>query len=261
MGGRLLNGAALMLRIDVISIFPEMLDAITRYGVTGRAHDRGLWQLRAWNPRDFTSDPWRTVDDRPYGGGPGMVMLAQPLADTLEAIHRDRGDQPRVPVIALSPQGERFSEGLARDLAASPGVILLAGRYEAIDQRLLDRYVDREWAVGDFVVSGGELPAMMVIDAAVRWLPGALNDPGSAAQDSFADGLLDCPHYTRPEVFEGVAVPEVLRSGHHARIAAWRREQSLTVTLAKRPDLIDRARAEGRLSAADEDVLRRVATR
>ena len=261
MGGRLLNGRRPMLRIDVISIFPEMLDAVTRHGVTGRAHDRELWRLRAWNPRDFTSDPWRTVDDRPYGGGPGMVMLAQPLADTLAAIHRDRGDQPRAPVVALSPQGEPFSEALARGLAASPGVILLAGRYEAIDQRLLDRHVDREWAVGDFVVSGGELPAMMVIDAAVRWLPGALNDPGSAAQDSFADGLLDCPHYTRPEVFEDVAVPEVLRSGHHARIAAWRHEQSLIVTARKRPDLIERARAEGRLSAADESILRRVAAR
>lgn len=246
-----------MLRIDVVSIFPEMLEAVTRYGITGRAHERSLWQLRAWNPRDFTSDPWRTVDDRPYGGGPGMVMLAQPLADTLEAIHRERGQVPRAPVIALSPQGEAFSERHARELAGSSGAILIAGRYEAIDQRLLDRHVDREWAVGDFVVSGGELPAMMVIDAAVRWLPGALNDPSSASQDSFSEGLLDCPHYTRPEVFEDVPVPEVLRSGHHARIAAWRREQSLIVTLRKRPDLIERARAQGRLSAADETVLQR----
>lgn len=251
-----------MLRIDVITIFPEMLEAVTRFGVTGRAHERGLWQLRAWNPRDVVMDAWRRVDDRPYGGGPGMVMLAQPLADTLAAIHQDRqalpaanGGGAAAKVVALSPQGRPFDDGMARDVAAGSGVILLAGRYEAVDQRLLDRHVDEEWAVGEFVVSGGELPAMMIIDAAVRLLPGALHDAGSAQQDSFADGLLDCPHYTRPEVFEGVAVPEVLLSGHHARIAVWRRQQALRATLRKRPDLIEQARRSGLLSAADEAFL------
>jgi len=243
-------------RIDLVTLFPEMLDAVTRFGITGRAHERGLWQLKAWNPRDFTHDPWRTVDDRPYGGGPGMVMRAPPLADAIRAVHADRGSSAKVPVVALSPQGEPFSDARARQLARSPGVILLAGRYEAIDQRLIDRYVDEEWSVGEFVVSGGELPAMMVIDAAVRYLPGAMNDPNSVNQDSFGQGLLDCPHYTRPEVFEGVEVPEVLLSGHHSRIAQWRRAQTLHATQARRPDLIVRARAEGRLSAADEAVLR-----
>lgn len=187
-----------------------------------------------------------------------MVMLAQPLVDTLLAIRADRGDSPDVPVVCLSPQGQAFTDRMARELAASPGVILIAGRYEAIDQRFIDHHVDLEWSVGDFVVSGGELPAMMVIDAAVRFLPGVLNDAESVQQDSHAGGLLDCPHYTRPERFEGLDVPEVLLSGHHARIAQWRREQSLIATLLRRPDLIERARLEGRLSPADEAVLRRL---
>lgn len=246
------------MRFDLVTIFPEMADALTRFGITGRAHQRGIWQLRTWNPRDFTHDPWRTVDDRSYGGGPGMVMLAQPLVDALDAIRADRRDVSPVPVIGLSPQGRPFDDRMARDLASSPGAILIAGRYEAIDQRFIDRHVDAEWSIGDFVVSGGELPAMMVMDAAVRCLPGAMNDPDSVNQDSFASGLLDCPHYTRPEVFEGLEVPEVLLSGHHARIARWRREQALAVTYAKRPDLIDRARLEGLLSPADEAVLRRL---
>ena len=246
-----------MLRIDLITIFPEMTQAITAHGITARAHKQGLWQLQTWSPRDFAHDAWRTVDDRPYGGGPGMVMLAQPLADAIAAARADRGD-PEVTVVALSPRGEPFSDRKARELAASAGVILIAGRYEAMDQRLIDEVVDEEWSVGDFVVSGGELPAMMVIDAAVRHLPGALNDANSAVQDSFADGLLDTPHYTRPEVFNGRGVPEVLLSGHHARIAAWRREQALMATQRKRPDLIVRARHEGRLSAEDEAILRRI---
>lgn len=244
------------MRIDLVTLFPDMLEAVTRFGITGRAHERGLWQLKAWNPRDFTDDPWRTVDDRPYGGGPGMVMRAAPLADTIRAVHADRGPSNRAPVVALSPQGVPFSDTRARALAASPGVILVAGRYEAIDQRLIDRYVDEEWSVGEFVVSGGELPAMMIIDAAVRFLPGAMTDPNSVHQDSFGQGLLDCPHYTRPEVFEGVQVPDVLLSGHHARIARWRRVQTLLATQARRPDLIARARTEGRLTAADEAILR-----
>ncbi|MCD6733622.1 MAG: tRNA (guanosine(37)-N1)-methyltransferase TrmD [Burkholderiaceae bacterium] len=230
-----------------------MFEAVARYGITGRAHERGLWSLRCWNPRDFATDAYRSVDDRPYGGGPGMVMLAQPLADAIAAARRDvPGERP---VIALSPQGRPLDDRRVRELAAGAGAILLAGRYEAIDQRLLDRHVDEEIAVGDFVVSGGELPAMMLIDAVVRQLPGAMNDPRSAACDSFAEGLLDCPHYTRPEVFEGVPVPEVLLSGHHARIDRWRREQALRATLLRRPELIARAREQGRLSADDEGIL------
>jgi tRNA (guanine37-N1)-methyltransferase len=250
-----------MLRIDLITIFPAMTEALTQHGITSRALSRGLWQLRNWNPRDFAHDAWKTVDDRPYGGGPGMVMTAQPLADAIAAAKADRLAAglplPGGPVIALSPQGRPFNDAVARELAQSPGAILIAGRYEAIDQRLIDSYVDEEWAVGEFVVSGGELPAMMVIDAAVRHLPGALNDASSAQQDSFGDGLLDCPHYTRPEVFEGRAVPDVLLSGHHADIARWRREQALLATLRKRPDLIQKARSEGRLTSSDEAVLRR----
>ena len=241
------------LRFDAITLFPDMFEAVARYGITGRAHERGLWSLRCWNPRDFATDAYRSVDDRPYGGGPGMVMLAQPLADAIAAARRDA---PRErPVIALSPQGRPLDDRRVRELAAGAGAIVLAGRYEAIDQRLLDRHVDEEIAVGDFVVSGGELPAMMLIDAVVRQLPGAMNDPRSAACDSFAEGLLDCPHYTRPEVFEGVPVPEVLLSGHHARIDRWRREQALRATLLRRPELVARAREQGRLSADDERIL------
>lgn len=243
------------MRIDAITIFPAMFDAITRFGITSRAHERGLWSLQCWNPRDFTSDPHRSVDDRPYGGGPGMVMLAAPLAAAIDAA-RAAGPAGR-PVIALSPQGRALDDERVRRLARSPGAILLAGRYEAIDQRLIDRYVDEEVAVGEFVVSGGELPAMMLIDAVVRQLPGAMNDAQSVAQDSFADGLLDCPHYTRPEVFEGVPVPAVLLSGHHAQIANWRRTQALIATQRNRPDLIERARTLGRLSRDDEAVLAR----
>lgn len=241
------------MRFDAITIFPEMFEAVTRYGITGRAHERGLWSLACWNPRDFATDAYRSVDDRPYGGGPGMVMLAQTLADAIAAA-RAAGPGGR-PVIALSPQGRPLDDRRVRELATGAGAILLAGRYEAIDQRLIDRHVDEEIAIGDFVVSGGELPAMMLIDAVVRQMPGAMNDARSAACDSFADGLLDCPHYTRPEVFEGVPVPEVLLSGHHARIERWRREQALRATLLRRPELIARAREQGRLSAEDGRIL------
>ncbi len=240
------------MRFDAITIFPEMFEAVTRFGITARAHERGLWSLACWNPRDFATDAYRSVDDRPYGGGPGMVMLAQPLADAIAAARAAGGGRP---VIALSPQGRPLDDRRVRALAAGPGAILVAGRYEAIDQRLVDRCVDEEVAIGDFVVSGGELPAMMLIDAVVRQLPGAMNDARSPACDSFADGLLDCPHYTRPETFEGVPVPAVLLSGHHARIARWRREQSLRATLRLRPELIGRAREAGRLDAEDERFL------
>jgi tRNA (guanine37-N1)-methyltransferase len=240
-------------RIDVVSIFPGMFDAITRFGITSRALQRDLWQFGCQNPRDFTTDPYRRVDDRPYGGGPGMVMLAQPLVSAITAARA--AGAPGRPVIAMSPQGARLTDAKLREMARLPGLVLVAGRYEAIDQRLVDRYVDEEVSLGDFVVSGGELPAMMLIDGLVRLLPGAINDEASATQDSFADGLLDCPHYTRPEVFEGVPVPEVLMSGHHARISEWRRARSLEVTVRRRPDLIIAARARGLLSVRDEAFL------
>lgn len=245
------------IRFDVITLFAEMFSAIRSVGITARAAERGLWQLHCWNPREHATDAYRSIDDRPYGGGPGMVMMAEPLAATIRSIREDRaraGDDA-APVICLSPQGAPATDVRVRALAASPGAILLCGRYEGIDQRLLEREVDEQISVGDFVVSGGELPAMMLIDAAVRLLPGALNHGDSAAQDSFADGLLDCPHYTRPEVFEGLATPEVLLSGHHARIARWRRDEALRITRRVRPDLIEAARRAGRLDARDEAVL------
>ena len=250
------------MRFDVITLFPAMFDALTAQGITSRALERGLWSLRLWNPRDFATDAYRTVDDRPYGGGPGMVMMGEPLVAALEAVRADRaagmpaGAVPSAgPVIHLSPRGRPLTHDRVAALAAEPAVTLLASRYEAVDQRFLDRHVDEEVSIGDFVVSGGELPAMMLMDAIVRLIPGALNDPRSAVEDSFANGLLDCAHYTRPEIFEGLPVPETLLSGHHARIARWRREQSLAVTLARRPDLLERLRGEGGLDAADERFL------
>jgi tRNA (guanine37-N1)-methyltransferase len=232
------------MRIDVVTLFPQMLTQASAYGVTGRARERGIWQLGVWTPRDFATDAYRTIDDRPYGGGPGMVMMAAPLARALAAAR----DAQRAAGVAacrtlyLSPAGTPLTHRAVMDLAAAPGVArtLLAGRYEGVDQRPIDREVDAEVSIGDFVVSGGELPALLLIDAIVRQLPGALNDAESAQQDSFADGLLDCPHYTRPEHYEGEAVPAVLLSGDHARIRRWRREQSLARTWRRRPDLIDR---------------------
>ncbi len=246
------------MRIDVITIFPAMFDALADWGITSRALKRGLWSLHRWNPRDFARDAYRSIDDRPYGGGQGMVMLAEPLVDTLAAIGADRGGNAG-PVIHLTPRGRVLTHARVRELTSLPAFTLLASRYEAVDQRLLDRHVDEEISIGDFVVSGGELPAMMLIDAAVRLLPGALNDPRSAQEESFARGLLEGPQYTRPETFEGEPVPEVLLSGHHARIERWRRDQSLLTTARRRPDLIVRARAEGRLDPADERVLQSLA--
>ena len=242
------------MRFDVVTIFPAMFDAVSEWGITSRALQRGLWQLHRWNPRDYARDAYRSIDDRPYGGGQGMVMLPETLADTLQAIAGAQGD-PRAPVIHLTPRGRPLDQARARALSQLPALTLLASRYEAVDQRLLDRHVDDEISIGDFIVSGGELPAMLLIDALVRLLPGALNDPRSALEESFSTGLLEGPHYTRPEVFEGVPVPEVLLSGHHARIARWRRDQALRVTRERRPDLIVRARGEGRLDAADERAL------
>lgn len=245
------------MQFDVVTLFPEMFAAITQSGITRRAFEQGKCGLSLWNPRDFTSDNHRTVDDRPYGGGPGMVMLARPLEAAIEAA---RGRQQelgvaRPRVIYLSPQGRQLTHERVMQLTAQPGLVLLCGRYEAVDQRLLDRCVDEEISLGDFVLSGGELPAMALMDAVIRQLPGVLHDDASAVEDSFVNGLLDCPHYTRPEVYEGVAVPPVLLGGHHAEIVKWRRQQALAATAAKRPDLIAQARAAGLLTKADEKFL------
>ena len=246
------------MQFDVITLFPEMFSALTASGITRRAFEQKRCALSLWNPRDFTSDNHRTVDDRPYGGGPGMVMMAAPLEAAIVAA-RARQQQAGVPqprTIYLSPQGAPLDHRKAVQLATEPGLVLLCGRYEAVDQRLLDRCVDEEISLGDFVLSGGELPAMALMDAVIRLLPGVLNDDASAVQDSFVNGLLDCPHYTRPEVYEGEPVPDVLLGGHHAQIAKWRRAKSLGATLKKRPELIAKARAQGLLSKADEALLK-----
>ena len=227
-------------RYDVITLFPEMFVALTASGITRRAKDRGLYALDFHNPRDFTSDPHRTVDDRPYGGGPGMVMLAEPLMQSIAAARA--AQQAAIgtagPVLYLSPQGRRLDQARVMELAAQTGLILLCGRYEGIDQRVIERAVDAEVSLGDFVLSGGELPAMVLLDAIVRQLPGALNTADSAQEDSFADGLLDCPHYTRPELYADEKVPEVLLSGNHAAIRRWRLKQSLGRTALRRPELL-----------------------
>jgi len=230
------------MRIDVITLFPELVRDASRYGVTGRALERGLWSLECHNPRDFALDAYRSIDDRPYGGGPGMVMLAEPLERAIAAAreHLSRAGSGSVRVICLSAQGERLGHQRVADLARADALILVAGRYEAIDERVLEHEVDLELAVGDFVVSGGELPALLLIDAVVRQLPGVLNDARSNVEESFVDGLLDCPHYTRPEVHAGRAVPAVLLSGDHAAIARWRRKQSLGRTWLRRPGLLAR---------------------
>jgi tRNA (guanine37-N1)-methyltransferase len=225
------------LRFDVITLFPEMFAALTASGITRRALDRGLWRMECWNPRLWTQDVHRTVDDRPYGGGPGMVMMASPLEQAIGAAKVGAGGTAKV--IYLSPQGARINQQRVVDLAASEGAILLCGRYEGIDERLIERCVDEELSLGDFVLSGGELAAMALMDACIRQLPGALNDEASAVEDSFAAGLLDCPHYTRPEVYEGCAVPDVLLSGNHERIRRWRLKQALGRTWQRRPDLIE----------------------
>jgi len=253
------------MRFDVVTLFPEMFGVVRDMGVTGRAHRQARWSLRAWNPRDYTRDVHRTVDDRPYGGGPGMVMMAEPLARAVADVREQRVRTGASPgrVALLSPTGRRFDQSAAAELSARDGLILICGRYEGVDQRFIDRWVDEEWSVGDFVLSGGELAAMAMIDACVRLLPGVLNDGESAQQDSFhpvLSGLLDSPHYTRPEVYEGESVPEPLLSGHHARIARWRREQSLRLTADRRPDLIERARRDDLLSAEDESFLRALAS-
>lgn len=242
------------MQFDVVTLFPEMFRAVTEWGITSRAAKQGRFGLRTWNPRDFTSDNYRTVDDRPYGGGPGMVMLAKPLEAAIGAAKAAQAAQgvASTRVVMMSPQGDTLDHERVMRFAQEPGLVLLCGRYEAIDQRLIDRCVDEEVSLGDFVLSGGELPAMALMDAVVRQLPGVLGDAQSAVQDSFVDGLLDCPHYTRPEEYQGVRVPDVLLGGHHAEIEQWRRKEALRNTLAKRPDLIERARRNKMLSRADE---------
>ncbi len=225
---------------DVITLFPQMFDAISRSGITARALENNIYALTLSNPRDFTKDNHKTVDDRPYGGGPGMVMLAEPLEAAINAA-KARQQQigiKRSKVIHLSPQGKPLTHQCVMQLAAEEGVILLASRYEGVDERLLTRMVDEEYSIGDYVLSGGELPAMVLMDAVVRQLPGVLGDSDSAAEDSFVDGLLDCPHYTRPEEYAGMKVPEILLSGNHAKIKYWRLKQSLARTGARRPDLL-----------------------
>lgn len=226
------------MRIAVVSLFPEMVETIADYGVVGRALDRKLVSLDIENPRDHADDVHRTVDDRPYGGGPGMVMKYAPLARALQA-SRERMPEGS-PVVCLTPQGAVFDQAVARRFSSLPGMILLAGRYEGIDERLIESQVDEEISLGDFVLSGGEIAAMAVIDAVVRLLPGVLGHDESAKQDSFVEGLLDCPHYTRPEVVEGGSVPDVLLSGDHANIARWRHKQALGRTQLRRPDLLEK---------------------
>lgn len=245
------------MQFDVITLFPEMFTALTQSGITRRAFEQKRCELALWNPRDFTTDRHRTVDDRPYGGGPGMVMLCKPLEAAIDAARQRQAQQglaaPRV--VYLSPQGRPLTHQRVMQLSLKPGLVLLCGRYEAVDQRLLDRCVDEEISLGDFVLSGGELPAMALMDAVIRQLPGVLHDDASAVEDSFVNGLLDCPHYTRPESYNGTEVPSVLMGGNHAEIEKWRRERALEATAKKRPDLLENARAAGRLTRADEKFL------
>ena len=225
---------------DVVTLFPEMFSALSAFGVTGRARERQLYELTCWNPRDFAEDRHRTVDDRPYGGGPGMVMLPGPLEKSILAAKTRQIESVGAAgrVIYLSPQGRPLKHQRVLELVDEPAVVLLCGRYEGVDQRLIERCVDEEISLGDFVLSGGELPAMVLLDAMIRQLPGALNDEDSAVEDSFVDGLLDCPHYTRPVNYDGMLVPDVLLSGNHAEIRRWRLQQSLGQTASRRPDLL-----------------------
>ena len=227
-----------MIRFDCVTLFPEMFAAVTDWGITRRALELGAWSIALWNPREFTTDDYRTVDDRPYGGGPGMVMLAEPLEKAIAAAKAAAEGEAKV--VHLSPQGRSLDHRKVRELVEAPRLVLLCGRYEGVDERLVARCVDEEVSIGDYVISGGELAAMVLIDAVVRQLPGVLGDEQSAEQDSFVHGLLDCPHYTRPEVYKGVAVPAMLLSGHHAQIERWRLKQALGRTWMRRPELLER---------------------
>lgn len=241
-----------MLTFHAISLFPELFAGVRDFGVTGRAFARQQWNLVCHNPRDYVHDVHKTVDDRPYGGGPGMVMKYQPLADSVEGMIKMLGVKPHL--IYLSPQGQPLTQAKVSQLAGYSSLALLCGRYEGIDERFIEQYVDEEISIGDFVVSGGELPAMLLMDAVVRLLPSVLNDSASAEEDSFSDGLLDCPHYTRPPVIAGRAVPNVLQSGDHAKIARWRLKQKLQRTQKRRPELLD----QRDLSALEQKLLREV---
>lgn len=252
------------MRFDVITLFPELFEPHQVHGITRRAYESGQVDVRLWPLRDFADGTYRRVDDRPYGGGPGMVLLAEPLERALAAVRAarraDAPDEAAAPLIHFTPTGRRIDQSLVRELAAGPGAVLLCGRYEGVDQRFLDRHVDVELSLGDFVLSGGELPALALLDAVARLQDGVLGDAQSHQQDSFSDGLLEGPHYSRPEALatddDGLLpIPPVLLSGHHGRIARWRREQSLALTLRRRPDLIAAARAAERLSAEDEQYL------
>jgi len=248
------------MRFDVITLLPELVEAVTQVGVTGRAATRGLIELHCWNPRDFTEDVHRTVDDRPYGGGPGMVMKAESLLKTIRAAREaSLAKNKTAKVIYLSPQGKKLDQQVVRDFANvsnasndQQGLILLCGRYEGIDERIIRLEVDEEWSIGDYVLSGGELGAMVIIDAITRLLPDVLGHESSAEQDSFTENLLDCEHFTRPEVVEGLQVPAVLKSGDHQAIAKWRRKQALGRTFKRRPDLLQ----ENSLSSEDKVLLK-----
>ncbi len=230
-----------MMRFDVITLFPGLFDALLDFGITGRAMDRGLFSFKAWNPRDFATDNYRTVDDRPYGGGPGMVMLAEPLDAAMDAIEAELRHESVTPhVIYFTPRGRPLDHQKVIELANRPELTLIAGRYEGVDERFLRRRVHEEISLGDFVLSGGEIPALAVMDAVIRQLPGSLNNVESALQESFVDGLLDAPCYTRPEIYRGEAVPEVLLSGNHKAIDRWRLAQRLVLTAKNRPDLLEK---------------------
>ncbi len=225
------------MRIDVVTLFPALMEAITAHGITGRARERGLLELRTWNPRDYAGDRHRTVDDRPYGGGPGMVLCVEPLRAAIGAARNAGVRGARV--LYLTPQGRRLDQAAVREFAARPGLILVAGRYEGVDERAIELEIDEEWSIGDYVLSGGEPAVLVMIDAVVRLLPGALGDAESARQDSFSEGLLEHPQYTRPEVIAGRRVPPVLLSGDHEAVRRWRRKQALGRTWRRRPDLLD----------------------
>lgn len=247
------------MRFDIVTLFPELFDAHLKHGVTRRAFDGGAVQVQLWPLRDFAEDAYRRVDDRPYGGGPGMVMLAEPLQRALSAVRAQRVDRSAAPVVHFSPAGRRLDQALVREFAAGPGAVLLCGRYEGVDQRFIDAHVTHEISLGDYVVSGGELPALVLLDAVARLVPGVLSEP-SHQQDSFSEGLLEGPQYSRPESWMGpggpMPVPPVLLSGHHLQVARWRRERALELTARRRPDLIAAARAAGRLDSADEKHLK-----
>ena len=247
------------MRVDIITLFPELFVPFVQAGVTRRAYESGQLDVKTWNPRDYAEGNYKRVDDRPFGGGPGMVMLAEPLAACLAAVRAESGlDRQQAPLVYFSPVGEVLSQSLVQRSGLTAGVVLLCGRYEGIDQRFIDAHVDAHISLGDFVLSGGEIAAMAWLDALARLQPGVLHDEQSHLQDSFTpalSGLLDCPHFTRPEVWQDQAVPEALLSGHHLQIAAWRRQQSLKLSAQHRPDLLEKARQSGLLSRADEQLL------